>query len=78
VDAARDRERGAHPPGHDREPAEPQVELGGVREPERRLDLEALDVDVGLVEPVEEDEAVAPASSRRFAMLAIEEKNGRA
>ena len=58
VDAAAGRERGPHAAVQDREPAQPEQQLGGVGEVERRHDLERLGVDVGLVEAVEEDEAV--------------------
>ena len=58
VDASAGRERGPHAPVEDREPAQPQAQLRRVRELERRDDLERLGIDVGLIEAVEEDEAV--------------------
>ena len=53
-----DRERALDLAREDREPAQAQQQLARAREVERRDDLELLDVDVGLVEAVEEDEAV--------------------
>ena len=46
----------------DREPAQAQEQLVRAREVEPRHDLEVLDVDVGLVEAVEDHEAVGPGA----------------
>ncbi len=40
-----------------REPAQAQKKLRGIGQAERRLDLQRLDVDVGLVEAIEQHEA---------------------
>jgi hypothetical protein len=58
VDAAGDGEVGVHVAEQDRDPAQPETELGGRAEREVRHHLESLDVEIGLVEPVEEHEAV--------------------
>jgi len=58
VDAAGHGKRHADLPREDRDPPQAQQELGRIGESRARNDLEALDVDVRLVEAVEEDEAV--------------------
>ena len=58
VHAARRGERRLDLAGQDRQPAEAQQQLGGIRQVQARDRLEGLDVDVGLVEAVEQHEAV--------------------
>ena len=48
----------SHPAGQDRQPAHAQQQFGRVRQPQAGHDVEHLDVDVRLIEPVEQHEAV--------------------
>ena len=56
--AARHGEREVHAAREHRDPVEAREQLGRARKPEVRLHLERLEIDVGLVAAVEEDEPV--------------------
>ena len=73
VDAAADGERRPHAAGQDRQPAQAQQQLGGSERCSARHDLERLGVDVGLVEAVEEDEAVGAQPVEPWARCASDE-----
>ena len=50
----------------DRDPAQRQPQLPGVAQLEPRLDFERLQVEVGLVEAIEQDQAVGPGVDGRL------------
>ena len=56
--------------------SEGQKQFGASAEHQVRDDLQVLQVEVRLIEPVEENQSSAPASDRRFAICAATRSTG--